>query len=68
MRRERPSCRQPLIRAWTQEDDAKLLELLRQGKQPVVIAVRLRRSTSAVYARKAKLEELTTAHGSMATS
>ena len=68
MRSERRSCRAPLIRSWTQDDDAKLMELLRQGKQPVVIAARLRRSTSAIYTRKAKLEGLTVARDSMATS
>jgi hypothetical protein len=52
---ERTSCRPPLIRAWTAEDDAKLMELLRQGKQPVVIAARMRRSTHAIYTRKAKI-------------
>jgi hypothetical protein len=48
--------RRPLIaRPWSSEDDAKILELVRQGKPPVVIAAKLRRTLSAVRSRKGKL-------------
>ena len=43
--------RKRLIRPWTEEDDAKLRMLHEQGKQRITIAVRLRRSQHAVYAR-----------------
>ena len=48
--------RRPLIRAWTPEEDAVILEMLHQGKQAGSIAVRLKRSISAIYTRKAMLE------------
>ena len=56
MARERRSSRPPLIRAWTPEDDAVLLEMLHRGKPTASIAVRLRRSISAIYTRKAALQ------------
>jgi hypothetical protein len=43
--------RQLLSRPWTEQDDAKLRALHHQGKQRRTIAVRLRRSSSAVTSR-----------------
>jgi len=53
---ERLTRRPPLIRAWTPQDDAVLLEMLHQEKSTGTIAVRLRRSISAIYTRKAALQ------------
>jgi DNA-binding NarL/FixJ family response regulator len=48
--------RRPLIaRPWSPEDDAKILELVQQGKPPALIAAKLRRTLSAVRSRKGKL-------------
>ena len=48
--------RRPLIaKPWSPEEDAKVLELVRQGKPSVVIAAKLRRTLSAVRSRKGKL-------------
>ena len=44
-----------LIRPWTAEDDATLLDLCRRGKHPSAMAVRLRRTVAAVHTRKAVL-------------
>jgi hypothetical protein len=51
----RASRRALIARPWSSEDDAKILELVRQGKPPVVIAAKLRRTLSAVRSRKGKL-------------
>ena len=56
MSRERRTRRSLLVRAWTREDDAVLLEMLRQEKSAGSIAVRLKRSISAIYTRKAALQ------------
>jgi hypothetical protein len=52
---ERTSRRPLIARPWSPEEDAKVLELVRQGKPPVVIAAKLRRTWSAVRSRKDKL-------------
>ena len=56
MSAERRTRRAPLIRAWTSEDDALLLKMLHQRKRAGSIAVKLKRSISAIYARKAALQ------------
>ena len=53
---ERPTRRPPLIRAWTPEEDAVLLEMLQKGKSLGSIGVRFKRPTSAIDRRKAMLE------------
>ncbi len=57
MTRERLTRRSPLFRPWTPEEDAVLLEMLRQGKQAGGIAVRLKRSISAIHTRRAMLHK-----------
>ena len=56
MSRERRARRPPLLRAWTPEEDAVLLEMFHQGKLLGGIAVRLKRSIRAISKRKAMLE------------
>jgi hypothetical protein len=56
MARERPTRRPPLIRHWTPEEDALLLDMLHKGKPLGSIAVKFKRSISAIYARKAMLQ------------
>jgi len=51
-----PASRRRLLgRSWTAEEDASLLELYRQGKRPLQIAARLRRTMSSILSRKGKL-------------
>ncbi len=57
MTRERLTRRSPLFRPWIPEEDAVLLEMLRQGKQAGGIAVRLKRSISAIHTRRAMLQQ-----------
>ena len=45
-----------LKQSWTAEEDARLLELSRQGKRPLQISTSLRRSAKAIWTRKGKLE------------
>ena len=56
MARERPTRRPPLIRAWTPDEDAVLRDMLDKGKPLSSIAVKFKRSISAIYARKAMLQ------------
>jgi hypothetical protein len=44
--------RAPIHRLWSPEDDAALMQFVEQGKSNTTIAVRLRRSASAVAGRK----------------
>ena len=55
MSSERASQRPLIARPWTDEQDAIVLELLRQGKPPILIAAKLRRTVSAVRSRRDKL-------------
>jgi len=49
--------RRPLLRqSWTVEEDARLLELSRQGKHTLQISTSLRRTAKAISTRKGKLE------------
>jgi hypothetical protein len=48
--------RELLLRAWTPEEDARLMQLVAQGKSGRSIATSLRRSLSAVGSRKAHLK------------
>ena len=55
MSSERTSRRLLTARPWTDEEDALVLELFRQGKLPIAIAAKLRRTVSAVRSRRDKL-------------
>ena len=55
MSSERTSRRPLIARPWSAEEDALVLKLFRQGKPPLVIAAKLRRTVSAVRSRRDKL-------------
>ena len=55
MSSERTSRRPLLRRPWNYDEDAKLVELLRQGKHTSIIAARLRRTPGAIRSRKDQL-------------
>jgi hypothetical protein len=55
MANARPTLRPLISRPWTPEEELKLLEMLRHGKHPGVIAARLRRTPAAVRTRRDRL-------------
>ena len=52
---DRTSSSKPVLRPWTAEEQKKLHDLLRAGKDPGEIAAALRRTRHAVYVRLRRL-------------
>lgn len=57
----------PAGRRWTEEEERRLIELLRSGMKAAAIARRLKRSPGAVYARINALKKVSAPAASLPT-
>jgi len=46
-----PNGKAPLVRPWTEEDDARLLQMIAQKRHRSIIAARLKRTRSGISGR-----------------